>query len=167
MKIGIMQPYFFPYIGYVSLIKNTDEFIKANIVPKTIRIEENGRIIESLSFPYFKFTDVLNVDFEDSFIKESLETTKFMFFVFKKNDNDYVFKGIKLWNMPENIIENNVKSMYNKTKEVIRTGNIVKYIDDRGRRITNFPGLKDNGVCHVRPHGRNSNDTAFIPVFLY
>lgn len=27
MKLGIMQPYFFPYIGYFSLIKNTDKFI--------------------------------------------------------------------------------------------------------------------------------------------
>ena len=27
MKLGIMQPYFFPYLGYFSLIKNTDEFI--------------------------------------------------------------------------------------------------------------------------------------------
>lgn len=27
MKIGIMQPYFFPYLGYFSLIKNTDFFI--------------------------------------------------------------------------------------------------------------------------------------------
>ena len=27
MKIAIMQPYFFPYIGYFSLIKNTDRFI--------------------------------------------------------------------------------------------------------------------------------------------
>lgn len=27
MKIGIMQPYFFPYIGYFSLIKHTDRFI--------------------------------------------------------------------------------------------------------------------------------------------
>lgn len=27
MKIGIMQPYFFPYIGYFSLIKHTDEFM--------------------------------------------------------------------------------------------------------------------------------------------
>ena len=27
MKLGIMQPYFFPYIGYFSLIKNVDEFI--------------------------------------------------------------------------------------------------------------------------------------------
>lgn len=27
MKIGIMQPYFFPYLGYISLIKHTDEFM--------------------------------------------------------------------------------------------------------------------------------------------
>lgn len=27
MKLGIMQPYFFPYIGYISLIKHTDKFI--------------------------------------------------------------------------------------------------------------------------------------------
>lgn len=27
MKLGIMQPYFCPYIGYVSLVKHTDEFI--------------------------------------------------------------------------------------------------------------------------------------------
>jgi hypothetical protein len=27
MKIGIMQPYFFPYLGYISLIKHTDYFI--------------------------------------------------------------------------------------------------------------------------------------------
>ena len=27
MKVGIMQPYFFPYIGYFQLIKSVDEFI--------------------------------------------------------------------------------------------------------------------------------------------
>lgn len=27
MKIAIMQPYFFPYIGYIGLIKHTDEFM--------------------------------------------------------------------------------------------------------------------------------------------
>ncbi len=27
MKLGIMQPYFFPYLGYYSLIKNTDKWI--------------------------------------------------------------------------------------------------------------------------------------------
>jgi hypothetical protein len=27
MKLGVMQPYFFPYLGYFSLIKNTDRFV--------------------------------------------------------------------------------------------------------------------------------------------
>jgi len=27
VRIGIMQPYFFPYLGYYSLIKNTDKFV--------------------------------------------------------------------------------------------------------------------------------------------
>lgn len=147
-----------------SKLKNTDEFVKANIIPKTIRVESNGRIIESMSFPYFKFDEIMNTDFEDSDLKEELETTKYMFFIFKEENGEYVFKGIKLWNMPEIIIESKVKSMYEKTQEVIRTGNIVNHIDERGRRITNFPGMSDNGICHVRPHGRNSKDTTSLPV---
>ena len=147
-----------------SRLKDTDEFTKANIIPKTIRVESNGRIVESMSFPYFKFDEIMNTDFEDSDLKEELETTKYMFFIFKKENNEYVFKGIKLWNMPELIIESKVKLMYEKTQDIIRTGNIVNHIDERGRRITNFPGMSDNGICHVRPHGRNSNDTISLPV---
>lgn len=147
-----------------SKLKDTDEFVKANIIPKTIRVESNGRIIESMSFPYFKFDEIMNTDFEDSDLKEELETTKYMFFIFKEENREYVFKGIKLWNMPEITIESKVKSMYEKTQEVIRTGNIVNHIDERGRRITNFPGMSDNGVCHVRPHGRDSKDITSLPV---
>ena len=147
-----------------SKLKDTDEFVKANIIPKTIKVESNGRIIESMSFPYFKFDEIMNTDFEDSDLKEELETTKYMFFIFKEENREYVFKGIKLWNMPEITIESKVKSMYEKTQEVIRTGNIVNHIDERGRRITNFPGMSDNGVCHVRPHGRDSKDTTSLPV---
>jgi hypothetical protein len=32
MKLGIMQPYFFPYLGYFSLMKNTDAFILLDTV---------------------------------------------------------------------------------------------------------------------------------------
>lgn len=145
-------------------LKNTDEFVKANIIPKTIRVEENGRIIESMSFPYFKFDEVMNINFDDSSFRETLETTKYMFFIFKQVNGEYVFQGIKLWNMPETIIETQVKDVYEKTQEIIRTGNIVNRIERNGRRITNFPGMSYNGICHVRPHGRNSNDTLLLPV---
>lgn len=32
MKVAIMQPYFFPYLGYFSLIKNADQFILLDTV---------------------------------------------------------------------------------------------------------------------------------------
>ena len=144
-------------------LSETDEFQKAKIVPKTIRIEENGRIKESLSFPYFKYTEILNQNWEDCDLKEELETTKYMFFVFKMEEGEYVFKGIKLWNMPEIDIETSVMEMWKKTYNIIKTGNIVKSIDN-GIRKTNFVGVSENKVCHVRPHGRDAQDTCKLPV---
>jgi hypothetical protein len=84
--------------------------------------------------------------------------------VFENDCTDYVFKGIKLWNMPETDIEEYVKPMWLKTKEVILNGNIVKGIDSTGCRITNFPGMSENPVCHVRPHAQNAADTYPLPI---
>ncbi len=147
-----------------SRLRDTDEFQKANIVPRTVRVEENGHIKESMPFPYFNYESFKITEWENSELKEELETTKYMFFVFKKKDNDYVFSGIKLWNMPELTLENEVKNMWNKTKDVILSGNIVKSIGKNGKRYTNFPGMGDNGVCHVRPHARDAKDTLPLPV---
>lgn len=147
-----------------SNLKDLDEFQKANIIPKTIRVEKNGKIKESMSFPYFKFDEIVKTSFEDSEIKETLEITKYLFFIFRKTNNDYVFEGVKLWNMPEKTIEKDVREMYEKTRNVIASGNIVKSIDNKGRRKTNFPSKKDSKVCHVRPHGRNAQDTCKLPV---
>lgn len=147
-----------------SKLKDTDEFSKANIIPKTLTVESNGLIKESMSFPYFKYDDILKKNFDESDLKEELETTKYLFFVFEHKNNEYYFKGIKLWNMPEDIIESKVKSMYEKTQEVIRTGTIVSHINKKGQRFTNFPGIRDNGICHVRPHGKNASDVIPLPV---
>lgn len=146
-----------------SRLEKTEEFQKANIVPKTIRIEKNGKLKESLSFPYFKFTDILDQTWETSDLKEQLETTKYMFFVFKKTKNDYIFKGIKIWNMPLKDVESSVKDMWQKTYDTIKSGNIIKSITN-GKRKTNFPSKRENQVCHVRPHGRNAKDTTPLPV---
>lgn len=150
--------------GVKGNLSETDEFLKANIVPRTIRIEENGRIKESMPFPAFKFTDILNQEWETSDLREQLETTKYMFFVFKMIDGEYVFKGIKLWNMPELQIQLEAKHVWELTRICIVSGNIVKEIDKNGNRITNFPGMSVSKVCHVRPHARDSKDTFELPV---
>ncbi|MGN0992344.1 MAG: Sau3AI family type II restriction endonuclease [Bacilli bacterium] len=150
--------------GVKGNLSETDEFLKANIVPRTIRVEENGRIKESMPFPAFRFTDIVNQEWETSDLREELESTKYMFFVFKMINGEYVFKGIKLWNIPELTLQNEVKNMWDKTIEVIKSGNIVKEIDNNGNRTTNFPGMAENKVCHVRPHARDSKDTFELPV---
>lgn len=146
-----------------SKLAETEEFQKAKIIPKTIRIEKNGIIKESISFPYFKYIDIVNQDWENCDLREELETTKYMFFIFKVKDSEYVFEGIKLWNMPEVDIDTYVMEMWKHTYNIIKTGNIVKSIEN-GVRKTNFTGVSQNKVCHVRPHGRNSKDVCKLPV---
>ena len=43
--------------------EHADEFEKANIVVKTIRIEENNNMRESMSFPPFKFLELIKGKF--------------------------------------------------------------------------------------------------------
>ena len=149
--------------GVKGSLNETEEFLKANIIPKTVRIEENGRIRESMSFPAFKYSELINQEWETSDLRETLESTKYLFFVFKMENNEYVFKGIKLWNMPVLIIDNEVQTMWQKTVDVIKSGNIIKSINN-GIRETNFPSATQSKVCHVRPHARDAQDTYPLPV---
>jgi hypothetical protein len=55
-KVAIMQPYFFPYVGYISLIKNTDKFILFDTV-QFIRhgwIERNRVLKQNEGWLYIK-----------------------------------------------------------------------------------------------------------------
>jgi hypothetical protein len=66
MKIGIMQPYFFPYIGYFSLIKQTDEFILLDKV-QFIRhgwIERNRMLKQDKDWIYIKVPLIKNSSFQ-------------------------------------------------------------------------------------------------------
>lgn len=69
--------------GVKSNLSEMDEFLKANIIPKTLRIDKSGRIKESMPFPAFKFTEIAYPSWENSEFREELESTKYMFFVFK------------------------------------------------------------------------------------
>ncbi|MGI6510063.1 MAG: MutH/Sau3AI family endonuclease [Erysipelotrichaceae bacterium] len=68
-----------------------EEFVKANIVVKTIRIEENGKNKESMSFPTFKFKELVEETWEESTIYNYFETTKFLFVVFTKKEMNMFF----------------------------------------------------------------------------
>jgi len=150
----------------VSQYKTIEEFDKADIQVKTIRVEQNNRIEQSVSFPAFDFEKIYNESWRDSELKDLTEK-KFLFLFFKNNGADYVFDKVKFWNMPF-LDRNEVRKVWLKTKRVIQTGEIIKgyKTDKNGKisRINNFPKKSENRVWHVRPHGQTALDTKPLPV---
>ena len=63
----------------------TEEFQKAGIIPKTIRVQSNGKIKESMSFPTFDFIALSKEEtWEESELYNYLAPTKFMFVIFQE-----------------------------------------------------------------------------------
>ena len=71
------------------------------------------------------------------------------------------------WNFPMKDISA-AKDVWDKTIDLINEGKIVQEIkyqkNGKEKRLTYFPGSTFNGVAHVRPHGKDSNDVAELPV---
>ena len=139
-----------------------EEFEKANIVIKTIRIKNNNKIKENMSFPTFKFKELTEEEWDDSTFGNYLRETKFLFVVYKFDDNNELrLKGCQFWNMPYNDLEQEVRIVWEKTKQFIIDGLKIEVRD--GKNYNNLPKASENRVCHVRPHGRNANDTYELP----
>ncbi len=144
----------------------TQEMIDANIKGKTIHLDMRGVPHQSMSFPSFDFTELINTPWEDSDIRDDLCDWKFMFFVFQDcEDGEIRFKEALFWNVPNSIVDGPVRKTYEDAAELVRTGDAFEF-DKNGNPIDRFP--KDvrhgNGCCHIRPHGVNGRDKIILPV---
>lgn len=158
----------------IELDKKIEEFEKANIEVKTIRVEQDNNIVQSVSFPAFEFTKIYNESWINSDMKDLVER-KFLFIFFKNNGANYVLDKIDFWNMPFDD-RKEVRKVWLKTKFIIQNGNIFKdYERDKlGKkrystkgntiRLNNLPKMSENKICHVRPHGTDSKDVFPLPV---
>jgi DNA mismatch repair protein MutH len=126
------------------------ELEKAGIELKTIRLGKNGKPRESMSFPGFKFLEIVNEKWEDSKFFEKIEQ-KFLFIVFAPNQyGDEVFKGAVLWNMPyEDRLE--AKRVWENTKRRVALD------------ATDLPRITESRVAHVRPKGKDGKDKIPTP----
>ncbi|NRW86284.1 Sau3AI family type II restriction endonuclease [Clostridium beijerinckii] len=162
----------------VSDIENSSEFKKADIKVKTIRVECDGNNIEQhMSFPFVKFMDLINEEWEESSTKENMIDKTYMFVIFKKdnmynqdkNNSKYTqehlfLNNIMFWQISEkDAIE--VKKVWEKAREVIRNGaGLRKKARGQGFIMKNdLPKSKDNRVAHMRPHTSESGYTANSP----
>jgi len=138
------------------------EFAKANIQFKTVRLQQNGKPKESMSFVNIDFNEILQETWEESFIRNYFLETQILFVVFQFDDQDVLrFKGIQLWHMPLDTIENEVLNYWSEIRKVLEEG-VILTKTTKGIQ-NNFPKSNFNGVLHVRPKGTDGNDKVQLP----
>lgn len=159
----------------VESYEKIEEFNKAGILVKNIRVDKNGKPLEHISFPAFKISELLEEEsWEESNLYELLEK-KFLFIIYsittdtvaefnrlssKDKQKHLVLKDIRLWNISEENLEK-MEEIWNETKKIISEG--VIFEETTRGRTNNLPKSDFNGVGHVRPHGKDSSDVDFLP----
>lgn len=145
------------------------EFESAGIELKTMLIHENGLLKEHISFPAFRYMgegsileeewDAVDENDDEDVgtlrtpdIKYRLESTKFLFIIFTKENGVERLGNVRFWSMEKPDIEEYVKPVWSRTYEAVNTGN-----------LGNIPKIAFNHVCHVRPHAANKMDTYPTP----
>ena len=137
------------------------EFEKANIIVKSIRIGKNNKIKENMSFPNFKFKELVKEEWETSVFRRYLSETRFLFVIYKFYEDGLHLQGCQFWNIPYSDLEVEVRSVWNRTKKVLIEG--LKITQKGGKNHDNLPAASENPVCHVRPHAKNAKDTYELP----
>ena len=130
--------------------KNVLELEKAGIEVKTIRLNNRGTPREAMSFPGFKYLDLVDENWEDSKFYEKLEH-KFLFVIFRTDERN-VEKLVKVsyWNMPyRDRVE--AKRVWEETKR----RNMIDSSD--------LPRSSESFVAHVRPKARDGSDKLPTP----
>lgn len=131
--------------------ERVEEFEKAEIIIRTVRLKQNNIPKEDVSFPRFKYKELVTEDWETSTLLETL-SRRFFFVLFKYDENNrLVLRKVEFWTMPIKDLPE-VKRVWQETVDQILSG-----------RADDLPKKSDSPVCHVRPHARNSNDRDETP----
>lgn len=135
-----------------------------DLVIKSIKLDKYGRLKEAVSFPAFNYCKLVNETWEESSLRGSFYNKIFTFTVYQSKEKEDYLKKVVLWQMPIEILDNGVRLVWERMRECLMEGNIVKYIDDCGRYHSFFPSSTESPYVHVRPHAKDRKDTNRLPV---
>lgn len=143
---------------------NCEEFEKAGIAVKTIRIQRNGRIRENMSFPSINYRELARENWEDCTFGNYLRNTRFFFVIYHEDsDGEYRLQGGLFWNMPAKDLEGDVRAVWQETHDIISRGQLSLTCSRNGTIINNLPKKANHPISHVRPHARTRDDTSPLP----
>ena len=137
-------------------VNRSEEFLKAGLTMKTIRIQANGLIKEAMSFENIDYMEVAGCeDWVDSRLYE-LFSSRFMFVVFKEQNagkEDYVLNDVFFWTMPQADL-GIAEEYWNHIRKNILDNHISEEYWWKGT---------DKKKFHVRPKAGHATDLAPTP----
>ena len=145
--------------------KHIEEFEKAGVVMKTIQLKKSGMPKEDMSFPIFRYNEIISEKWDisddddleaEAELKQHLQQ-RFFFVVFRcenncKTSEERILEKVIFWNMPEEDLENHARKVWEETIKRIKAG-----------KADQLPKKSEDPVVHVRPHARNGADTIPTP----
>ncbi len=140
-------------LGHCSNVNRSEEFLKAGLTMKTIRVQANGIIKEAMSFENIDYIEVAECEeWYDSRLYE-LFSSRFMFVIYKeqhRGENDYVLDDVFFWTMPQQDLDW-AETYWKHIKDCIEAGNISEQYWWKG---------SDKKKFHVRPKAQKATDLA-------
>jgi len=130
-----------------------EEFEKAGIKPKTMRIQRNGTPKESVSFPRFDYFELAETPFEESDFAYYLGQ-KYLFVIYREDERErelYRLADVTFWQMSDDDLPE-ARVCYEVMRSRVARGHAEESVK-----------ASENRCCHVRPHGRDSRDTLPTP----
>lgn len=139
--------------GKYSNINRSEEFLKAGLTMKTIRVQYNSSIKEAMSFENIDYIEIAECDnWLESRLYE-LFSSRFMFVVFREQhegSEDYALNDVFFWTMPQADL-----CWAENYWEHIRTNVINEQISQEY-----WWKAKDKKKFHVRPKAQKATDMA-------
>ncbi len=137
-------------------VNRSEEFLKAGLTMKTIRVQANGIIKEAMSFENIDYIEVAESDeWIESRLYE-LYSSRFMFVIFREQTagkEDYVLDDVFFWTMPQRDLEW-AEVYWNHIKDNILANHISEEYWWKGA---------DGKKFHVRPKAQKAVDLAPTP----
>lgn len=143
----------------VSNVNRAEEFQKAGLTMKTIRMQKNGVLKESMSFENIDYQEIYDCDeWFDSKLYE-IFSSRFLFVVFKETDgtitlsdgskeNRYVLEDVFFWTMPQKDLDV-AEQYWENIRECVLSNKITPEY---------FWKISDKKNFHIRPKGRDAAD---------
>lgn len=142
-------------LGLTGDLEKTQEFQKANMNLRVIRVDKNGLPKEDSPFKTYNFQELVDIEeWEESHPYLEIYNKRFLFVVFKEvAPKEFVLDNIKFWGFPDRQLDE-VQRVWQETRQILKDG--VQLTQNGNRISTNFPQSKVNQFLFTKVHAQNT-----------